>query len=1503
MSTDIFHPVTAAWFHGEFPGPTPVQEDAWPAIRQGRHTLIAAPTGSGKTLAAFLAAIDDLVREALAGGLADETYILYVSPLKALSNDIQKNLQGPLQGIRDIMQAQGLPEVDIRALVRTGDTTQSERERMRRVPPHILVTTPESLYILLTSSSGRNMLQTVRNVIIDEIHALAPNKRGAHLALSLERLDALAGRAPVRIGLSATQRPIEEMARFLVGNREEHCNILDRGHTRQMDIALELTDSPLEAVMAGEAWQELYGRLADLIGRHRTTLIFVNTRRLAERAARALAERVGEENVTAHHGSLAKEHRLNAEQRLKRGELKALVATASLELGIDIGDIDLVCQLGSPRSIAVFLQRVGRSGHHLGATPKGRLFPLSRDDLVECAALLDAARRDELDRLSIPAGHLDVLAQHLVAEAACGELQEDALFRQVALAYPYRELTRQKFTEVLDMLAQGFSTRRGRRSRYIHHDTVNKRIRPRKSARLTAVTNGGVIPDQFDYDVVLEPEGHFIGTLNEDFAFESLPGDIFQLGNTSYRILKVEQSKVRVADAQGQPPNIPFWFGEAPGRADELSRSVSRLRGAMDEKLARDGDAAYRWLVDELRLEEAAARQLTDHLAGARAALGRIPTRQDIVFERFFDEAGDQHLVLHSPFGSRINRAWGLALRKRFCRQFNFELQAAALDDSIVISLGAIHSFPLEDVTRYLKSAGVRETVTQALLATPMFPTHWRWNATTALAVRRNNGGQKVPAQFQRSDAEDLMAVVFPDQLACQDNLTGEREIPRHPLVEQTVNDCLNDLMDIAGLEEVLRAYEDGRIRFHCRDLGGPSPLAQEILNARPYAFLDDAPAEERRTNAVIARRFLDPADAADLARLSPEAIARVRNEAWPAYSNPDELHDALMLTGVMTEREINGANPAQSDGRAWLTGLTEDGRATVLHTEKQTLWACAERLPQVEAVYTNDADATPASSTVFPRPPPPLLHQPPSCTTVIPAQAGIQSDNSPPPANDMPGQAAAAPYSANITKDTALIELIRARLECSGPVTEAALAELFEASGTEISVALLALQNEGYAMQGYFSPEAAETEWCERGLLARMHRYTIRSLREEIQPVAVADYMRFLFSWHGMGEIRPEGDSALLAALEKLEGYAIPAAAWEKDILPARLNDYSSAALDRLCSSGRIVWTRLNSERHRPNRDEASASKAVLLRNTPVTLMEREHLGLWQKLYPSGTIQDRKLSSAAEKTLDVLRRRGASFFVDLVQNTGLLRTQVETALAELAACGAVTSDSYAGLRALITPESRRPGYGQGRRRRRASIMNSVDAAGRWSAIACTAENPETPEKSAWPGTDENTLAAVVDTLLKRYGVLFRKVLERESGLPPWRELLYICRRMEARGEIRGGYFVEGCSGEQFARPEAIALLRKQKNASQELPPAVISAADPLNLVGVILPGDRIPALHTNRILFRNGLPVAKQLNGVTACLTDVEPAARWEIDNLLARRRNPAGCGSTSPRPAWPEN
>ncbi|MDX1519133.1 MAG: DEAD/DEAH box helicase, partial [Gammaproteobacteria bacterium] len=961
MGFDSFHPAVRNWFAETFELPTEVQRQAWRAISARQHTLIAAPTGSGKTLAAFLAVIDDLVKLALQQGLRDETTILYVSPLKALSNDIHKNLEEPLNGISDHLQRHGFENIEIRSAVRSGDTSQYEREQMRRRPPNILVTTPESLFILLTSDSGRDMLSTVRTVIVDEIHAVIGNKRGSHLALSLERLQHLCNTNVTRIGLSATQKPIDDVADFLVGNRKAERTIIDHGYERERDLALIVPESPLTAVMSMDGWQQIYDRLAGLINEHHTTLIFVNTRRLAERAARFLADRLGEDAVTAHHGSLAKEHRLRAEQRLKNGELKALVATASLELGIDIGEIDLVCQLGSPRSIAAFLQRIGRSGHRIGALPKGRLFPLTRDDLVECTALLHAIHQGDLDTLSIPRGHHDVLAQHIVAEVGCGEWSEPDLFKLIKSSWSYRELDEHDFRKIVTMLVEGYTTRRGPRSRYLFRDAVNRILKPRKGAKLAAVTNAGAIPDQFDYDVILEPEGHFVGTLNEDFAFESLAGDIFQLGNTSYRILQVSQGKVRVADANGQPPNIPFWFGEAPGRSDELSRSVSKLRQLVSDKLDDSVQVAVDWLKAETGTDDHAARQLVDYLALSRAALGCLPTCERIILERFFDDNGDQHLVVHSPYGSRVNRAWGLALRKRFCRQFNFELQAAALDDYIVLSLGATHSFPLEDIRHYLKPATVREVLVQAMLAAPMFATHWRWNASVALAIKRFHNGKRTPAPFQRADAEDLMALVFPDQLACQENLAGEREVPEHPLVQQTVNDCLHDIMDIETLESVLAGIEQNSIEVLCRDLSAPSPMAEEILNARPYAFLDDAPAEERRTRAVSTQNILDINDASDLGKLDADAINRVRSEAWPAMENIDELHDAMYQLGFLKPSDISPDNRTRTE--QLLTELTDQKRAARVQVGDLEFWVCTERMSGFlcawpEAVLKNEIAA-----------------------------------------------------------------------------------------------------------------------------------------------------------------------------------------------------------------------------------------------------------------------------------------------------------------------------------------------------------------------------------------------------------------------------------------------------------------------------------------------------------------------------------------------------------------
>lgn len=1443
-----FHPAVRDWFDQSFAGPTLCQQEAWPAIQQGRHTLIAAPTGSGKTLAAFLAAIDALVRQGLAQGLADETRVLYVSPLKALSNDIQRNLELPLAGILRTLEARGLPQVGIRTMVRTGDTPSAARAAMRRRPPHIVVTTPESLYILLTSDGGREGLRTVRTVIVDEIHAIAGSKRGSHLSLSLERLEALAGRRLVRIGLSATQRPIETMAEFLVGRGAgNECTIIDRGHTRRRDLAIELPGSPLEAVMAGEVWTELYDRLAELVLAHSTTLIFVNTRRLAERVTRHLSERIGEQNVTSHHGSLAREQRHSAEQRLKAGDLRALVATASLELGIDIGDVDLVCQLGSTRSIATLLQRVGRSGHAIGATPKGRLFPLSRDELVECVALLDAVRRGELDRLTIPQTPLDVLAQQIVAMVGCEPWEEDALYALVRRAHPYRSLSRRSFDAVVQMLAHGFSTRRGRRSAYLHRDAVNKRLRCRRGARLTAITCGGAIPDNADYDVVLEPTDTFIGTLNEDFAIESIPGDIFQLGNSSWRILRIEAGKVRVADAQGQPPTIPFWLGEAPARTDELSDAVARLRDDLAQRLTPDDKksgaelraAACSWLTDSIGLNEAAAYQLVEYLAAARNALGALPTKHTIILERFFDEAGGMQLVIHSSFGSRLNRAWGLALRKRFCRKFNFELQAAATEDAIVLSLGETHSFALEDVAGYLNAKTVREILVQALLAAPMFTVRWRWNATISLAIPRFRGGKKVPPQLQRIQAEDLVAVVFPDQLACLENVAGNREIPEHPLVDQTIRDGLEEAMDIDGLESLLGALERGEVQAIARDLTEPSPLAQEILNAKPYAFLDDTPLEERRTQAVMSRRWLDPDAAADIGRLDAPAVQRVKHEAWPSAQSPDELHDALLVLGYLTEAE--GEREPSWD--LYLDALIDEHRAARLQVNGHTLWIAAERLVELCVAFPT-ATLTPS----------------------IRVPAGYEQ--------------------AELSREDAITELVRARLGGLGPVTAEALGESAPLSSGDIDFSFAKLESEGFALRGQFTPDATGVEWCERRLLARIHRYTVDRLRREIEPVSSADFMRFLFSWqHVVPGALLEGPAALSAILDQLEGVELPGAAWEGDVLPARLVDYETAWLDSLCLSGRYVWLRISPTP--PNSE--SGRRAGPIRTTPIALLGRRNLNDWLALAPRNTREAVKLTAPADQIARYLGERGASFFDEIVAQTKLLRTQVESGLAELVARGLVSSDSFAGLRALLVPSSKRRALGSARRRRRSAVFGIEDA-GRWVTLKANDGPSEGPHAATLPGSrlPSDTVEQAAWTLLRRYGVVFKRLLQRESVSPAWRDLLTVFRRLEARGEIRGGRFVAGPAGEQYALPDAVGRLRELRRESPSGELVSLSGADPLNLVGIITPAPKLPALTSNRVLYRDGVPIALQTGKDVQFLETVDPTLEWDTRNALLRKRIP---------------
>jgi len=1441
MAFEIFHPAVGAWFERELGSPTEVQERSWPEIKKGSNVLIAAPTGSGKTLAAFLSAIDDLVKEGLENGLPDRTQIVYVSPLKALSNDIENNLQRPLRGIMEELTAMGLPEFEIRAQVRTGDTPSAVRTRMTKKPPHILITTPESLYLLLTGKNGREMLSGVKTLIVDEIHAMVGSKRGSHLSLTAERLEALVPEKLRRIGLSATQKPIETVARFLTGNGAEgegepDCTIIDSGHKRELELSVEIPGSPLTAVMSNEVWEEVYQRLETLIKSHKTTLIFVNTRRLSERMTHNLTERFGAEVIAAHHGSISKEMRLDAERRLKSGELKAIVATASLELGIDIGHVDLVCQIGSPRAISTFLQRVGRSGHTVKGTPRGKVFPLSLDELAECAALLDAVRRGELDSIIMPEKPLDVLAQQIVAEVSCGERGEEELYALYKRAYPYRELTRAEYDDVVKMLSEGFAAQKGRRAAYIRHDMVNGMLRPRKGARIAAIVSGGTIPDSFDYDVILEPTGTFLGTVNEDFAIESTAGDIFLLGNHSWRIIQVVGGKVRVEDAGALPPTIPFWFGEAPGRSPELSYAVSRLREEISEKLgdlswlrekddALDGMMGDSWKRDAIEhvikttgLGEEAADQLVTYMAVVKAALGVIPTQERLVLERFFDEAGAMNLVIHSPFGSRMNRAWGLSLRKRFCRKFNFELQAAATEDSIILSLGATHSFPLEEVYHYLHPNSVRQVLTQALLDAPMFEVRWRWNASTALAVLRRWTGKKVPPAIQRIHSEDLIAQVFPDQIACLENIVGEREIPDHPLVSQTIGDCLNEAMDIENLERLLTDIHAGNIETLARDLREPSPLSEQVLNARPYSFLDDVPLEERRTHAVQNRRWLDPKEAAELGQLDAEAVRSVKEEAWPEAESAEELHDALVLTGFLTEEE-GEIGDAAGGWREYFGELVKQGRAAEFKAGEKVFWVAAERLHHMKAVHPD----------------------------------GVVS-----PEIEIPERL----RGSEVTRDQALVEITRGRLEALGPVTAAVLAETLDVTEADMERALALLEGEGFVFRGNFTPGELGLEWCERRLLARIHKYTMTKLRRDIEPVTAADFMRYLFSRHGIdGEDRPEGVEALRGILGMLEGFEAPAAAWEGDILSARMKDYDHGWLDTLCLSGSAVWGRFKS----PN---GNGRKQGPIKTTPVTIVKRTNLGVWSKLAPAS--DEEGLSRMAASVLEFLKTRGASFFDEIAEGVKGLRTDIEAAIAELVTHGMVTSDSYTGLRALLVSSKYRTEAG-----RRKRISFNMEGAGRWSLIRTGEDEERTP-------ADLRALAMV---LLERYGVLFRRLAERESFTPPWREMVKTLRLMELRGEVRGGRFVDGVWGEQFALPEAVAGLRETRRRAKSGMLVSISAADPLNLTGIITPGKRVSSLYKNRVLYRDGVPVAIKEGEEIRIISEADEGEEWNLKSTLVRR------------------
>ncbi|HEX3571293.1 MAG TPA: DEAD/DEAH box helicase [Acidobacteriaceae bacterium] len=1425
------HPIVAEWFLRKFGSATEPQIEGWPAILRGETTLISAPTGSGKTLASFLVAIDRLLRLTLDGALAPATQVVYVSPLKALSNDVQKNLEQPLREIQQLAMARGYLCPEIRTAVRTGDTLPSERVRMLRNPPHILVTTPESLYLLLTASKSREHLRQVRTVIVDEIHAIADDKRGAHLALTLERLDAhvcgenrlapgafLTGCStpPQRIGLSATQNPIELVGAFLSGAHASRkpATIIQVGQRRTLALAIEIPHQPdgsafeLSSVTSHQMWESVYDRLAELAGEHRSTLVFVNTRRLVEKLAFELAARLGTQDVAAHHGSLSRELRLDAEQRLKNGQVRILIATASLELGIDIGDVDLVCQIASTRAVAVAMQRVGRAGHWRGATPKGRFFATTRDDLLEQAALIRKMRAGELDMLEVPPQPIDILMQQITAMVSAEPWGEDALFEVVRRAHPYRTLTRERFDQVIELLAHGIESSRGRYGAYILRDGIHRELHPRRGARAIAVANGGAIPDTALYSVILQPENVQIATLDEHFAVDSGPGDVILLGNTSWRVQRVDPAgRVLVEDAHGAPPSVPFWFGEAPQRTDILSDGVSELREEISRRTQNSAPntphpemaECEAWLMKECGVCPEAAHQLITYIVAGRAVLGAVPSKTTIVAERFFDEGGGMQLILHAPFGGRINKAWGLALRKRFCRGFNFELQAAATDNGINIALAEQHSFPLSDVFHFLTEHTAKELLEQAAIAAPVFKTRWRWVANRSLQLLRMSKGKRVAPQVQRTRSEDLLASVFPQAAACFENIEGDIQIPAHPLVDEVMQDVLQEAMDLTGLQEVLRGIASGTIRCLAVDTPVPSQFAHELLNANPYAFLDEAGLEERRARAVNLRGTIPDSVLQGAGRLDPAAINEVRRDIFPDIRDEHEFHDLLHSLILLPAAFLEHAIPHRTSARHWphfFDRLQQTGRAQLIDSNGLSCWAATEGIELVTALSNPQ----------------------------VPKHA------------------------------EAFTKLVQGWVQITGPTNASMLAGMLSHPPAPIYQAFLQMEMQGLLMRGIFEHAATgephELEWCERRILQRIHRLTLSNARKQIEAVSPDIYLRWLLHWqHVAPQTQLSGEEGLLEVLQQLEGFEAPAVEWERTILPARVANYSPAWLDQLCLSGAVGWGRTSPHPAWSATQGPARPRRVIPTNAaPITFYLRESADWLPHALSQQSIDERILAEAlspeALRIRKLLADRGACFAADLQRWAGFTRQQTAHALWELATAGLAAADGFDQLRALMDPRRKTTAHTEARRPTRTT-------AGRWSLLIET-EAATAPDPIARARQTDAALESFARMLLLRYGVLFRDLLARESNAPRWRDLLGILRRLEARGEVRGGRFVSGFSGEQFALPEAVDSLRASRNRDCSEPLAV-SAADPLNLVGIIAPGERVPAIPGREVRYANG--------------------------------------------------
>jgi ATP-dependent Lhr-like helicase len=1404
---DDFHPAVRTWFERRFGAPSRAQELGWPVIgaangAPGFDVLLCAPTGSGKTLAAFMWAINGLVLDAACDSLQDEVSVLYVSPLKALANDIRLNLEEPLHGVRDAGAETGIDLSRIRAGLRTGDTSASERTAMLKRPPHILVTTPESLFILLTSPKFREKLAAVRHVIVDELHALAGNKRGAHLAITLERLERFVmsrGQSrPNRIGLSATLNPIEKLAGFLAGYEVTRDNLRsprsvkivradDRART--MDLQVIAPGPELGPLATHPHWEAMYDDVAKLIAEHRTTLVFTLSRRHAERVALNLQKKLGADSVMAHHGSLARAERLLAEQRLKRGELKAIVATASLELGIDVGAVDLVCQLDTPKSISAAIQRIGRSGHSLGATPKGRFFALTTDDLLECGAAVRAIRRGHLDEVEIPMGCVDIAAQQIVAIAAEeGEISETELLRILRSAYNFGDLDAPRLRHLLDQLSAELPERIMGAAPKIFFDRVNARVRPRRSARLSAITSGGTIPEAGNYDVVIESEGRKVGDVEEDFAQESSRGDVFSLGSMPWQIQRISRGRLMVEPAPGMAPTLPFWITEAGGRSPALSSEISDLRREIWNRVERN-ESPVEWLMAECAMSERAATQAADYVRRGVEALGTIPDEKTVVVERFFDGLGGTQVVIHTPFGIRLNRGLGLALRKRLCQSFDFEIQAQAIDDGVLLALNSRHSFPLETLFSMLKARNARDVLVQALLAAPMFEVRFRHVATRALAVMRSSRGKRVPAWIQRLRSQELLSAIFPGQQACIENKPVAIELPDHFVIDETIRECLEESTDLPRTVKILEGIESGTIRVVGVDGIAPSVFAHRLLLAWDYSFLDDGERANRRSRTVTMNRGMAEdvfrkEDLSDL--LSMEAVDTVVAEVTGRAvgrrpRSRDELYDLIRTHGSLTQSEIE--DRLGEGARAMLSELDAEGRISRITLSNELM----EKIVAVEDKAIFDA-----------------------------AYSGIGD------------------------RDAARLELVRRAFKTSGPTTASEIAARVHFSQSEIDQSLAALEANGAIFQGHFT-RADITQWCDRYNLERIHRMTLARVRAEIEPCADHEYAAFRLRWmHIGGAELPADQTGVATVLDQLSGIAATPEIWEHAILPARISGYRPEMLDLVCMSGQMQWVAVAGESTDVTRAPATPSRVTFIPRKAALFVPREE----------STPEDPKELAV----LQALGAAGAQYLDEVAERANLSERDALSALWRLAAPGRVGNDNFAPLRMFAEDRGAERALESVTRRNstrhdaavRARLKSSL--AGRWSLIRAVEPAPV--------GSDETRDLAL--KLLERHGILSREMLAIESTHISWSEISFALRRLEYAGTIRRGWFVRSLSAEQFALPEAVEMLRASRNLipAREKPVA-LSAIDPANPYGTMLPGCGVAREAGNIVVLRAGRVVA----------------------------------------------